>query len=682
MTLMQKIAHWGKQVPDRTALEDDVRKISYADLPGAIALYAEKLKGSGCRRLGITGDNKTDWILWDLAALQSNIPCIPLPPFFTREQRDFVIATAGITHLADGHGLLKTNADDKTPLPPSTAKITFTSGSTGTPKGVCLAREGMESVAQSIGDALGAEFAGRHLCVLPLSILLENVAGVYTALSMGATVCLLPLAGLGMADPFKPDFGMFLKSINSAQATSIILVPELLRGLMGAMASTGTKMPLVKFIAVGGAAVAPELLAQAHRMGLPVYEGYGLSECASVVSLNTPAQSKSGTAGKLLGHIRARTEKGEIVIDNPAFAGYLGEAPRGNAPHPTGDLGHIDAEGFVSLQGRKKNLIITGFGRNISPEWVESHLLAQPAIGRAVVYGDGAPHLGAFIVPASPTADIHAAVRAANAHLPEYAHIREVTAVPPFTAANGMLTGNGRVRRDFILRTFGKEKNMAFYDRLLQETEAQRRILYSVPQLTDGLKGDISRDTYIAYLTEAYHHVRHTVRFLMAMGARLPDDKKWLHDAISEYIDEEKGHEEWILNDIAAAGGDKEAARRATPNLETQVLVAYNYDYIARKNPVGFLGMVFMLESTSIQIATAGAEAIQKGLGLPKTAFTYLTSHGALDIQHMKFFEGLVSQITDPADQAAIIEVAQNTFRLFAGVISSIPHKGAKRHAA
>jgi pyrroloquinoline quinone (PQQ) biosynthesis protein C len=223
---------------------------------------------------------------------------------------------------------------------------------------------------------------------------------------------------------------------------------------------------------------------------------------------------------------------------------------------------------------------------------------------------------------------------------------------------------------------------MTFYDRLTRETEQARAVLYTVPQLTDGLKGDISRETYIAYLTEAYHHVRHTVRFLMAMGVRLPEEKKWLHDAISEYIEEEKGHEEWILNDIQAAGGDKEKARRASPNLETQVLVAYNYDYIARKNPVGFLGMVFMLESTSIQIANHGADAVKAKLGLPQTAFTYLYSHGALDIEHMKFFEQLVNKVSDPEDQAAIIEVAQNTFRLFANVMRAIPHEKVLQNAA
>lgn len=215
---------------------------------------------------------------------------------------------------------------------------------------------------------------------------------------------------------------------------------------------------------------------------------------------------------------------------------------------------------------------------------------------------------------------------------------------------------------------------MSFYEQLVKETQTQRQELYSVSQLQDGLRGEIDADSYIAYLTQAYHHVKHTVPFLMAMGSKLPQSKKWLHKTIIEYLSEEVGHEEWILNDIAAAGGDKEAARNATPHLATQVMNAYNYDYINRKNPVGFFGMVFMLENTSTQIATKGAQAL-KSSGLPKDAFSYLISHGELDISHMKFFEKTMDKITDAEDKAAIIEVAQNTFLLFADVFRSIPHK-------
>lgn len=223
---------------------------------------------------------------------------------------------------------------------------------------------------------------------------------------------------------------------------------------------------------------------------------------------------------------------------------------------------------------------------------------------------------------------------------------------------------------------------MSFYDHLVKETTICRQELYTVPQLLDGLKGDISIQTYIAYLAEAYHHVSHTVPFLMTMGTHLPSNKKYLLKAIIKYIEEEIGHEEWILNDIHACGGNKEFVRNSKPILETQVLISFNYDYIIRKNPVGFLGMVFMLESTSVQIATVGANAVRSKLMLPENAFSYLYSHGELDKSHMKFFEDTVNQITEQSDQADIIEVANSTFRLFANILRALPHKGSMQHAA
>lgn len=223
---------------------------------------------------------------------------------------------------------------------------------------------------------------------------------------------------------------------------------------------------------------------------------------------------------------------------------------------------------------------------------------------------------------------------------------------------------------------------MSFFDKLVSKTEAARKELYAVPQLAAGLQGDITKETYIGYLTQAYHHVKHTVPFLMSMGARLDEGHRWLHNVAIEYMEEEVGHEEWILNDIEAIGGNKEEARNAAPALATQLLIAYNYDYIARKNPVGFLGMVYMLESTSTQIATKGADAVKNSLNLDEKAFSYLYSHGVLDLDHMKFLEKTLNSITDEEDQKAIIEVAQNTFILFANVMRSIPFQGGVERAA
>lgn len=213
---------------------------------------------------------------------------------------------------------------------------------------------------------------------------------------------------------------------------------------------------------------------------------------------------------------------------------------------------------------------------------------------------------------------------------------------------------------------------MNFYDQLQQETESERQGLLSVPLIQRGARGEISLDEYIGFLSQAYHHVKHTVPLLMACGSRLGDHQEWLREALAEYIEEELGHQEWILNDITACGGDAEAVRHSAPNFSTELMVSYAYDTIARGNPLGFFGMVNVLEGTSIQLADMAAEAIQQSLGLPTRAFSYLRSHGALDIEHVAFFQGLMNRIEDAGDKRAIIHSARAIYRLYADIFREV----------
>lgn len=429
--------------PDRVALRDETRSVSYGDLEHEIALRMDFLRGVSA--LAIALDNGVDWVLWDLAALKAGIPCVPLPPFFTPEQVFHVLHSAGVSHILSPEGLRSADTGQEKVLPAGTAKVTFTSGTTGAPKGVCLPKAAMENVAQSIVEVVGTEFAGTHVSVLPLAVLLENVAGVYAGLMAG---CAIRLTGL-------QKFGLQYENIHAvlkeSSANSVILVPEILRKLMAQVVAHGPLTEL-KFIAVGGSKVDPALIFQARKMGLPVYEGYGLSECASVVSLNTPRDDRPGSVGKLLPHVKARVVDGEIQIKQPGFIGYVGES----SPEifRTGDLGILDSDGFLSITGRRKNVLITSYGRNVSPEWVEALLLAQPSIAQAIVYGDAQPALSALIVPSSPEADINSAIAKANAALPNYARVHDFLIVPPFTVADGTLTGTGRLRRERILTLY------------------------------------------------------------------------------------------------------------------------------------------------------------------------------------------------------------------------------------
>jgi pyrroloquinoline quinone (PQQ) biosynthesis protein C len=214
---------------------------------------------------------------------------------------------------------------------------------------------------------------------------------------------------------------------------------------------------------------------------------------------------------------------------------------------------------------------------------------------------------------------------------------------------------------------------MSFHDRLMAETRAERASLHAVPVIADAMRGIVSVPTYLAFLTEAWHHVRHTVPLLVACRSALPARLDWMRPAFDEYVEEERGHDEWILEDIRVAGGDVQAVRQAPPSAATEVMVAYAYDGIARGNPVSFLGMVHVLEGTSVALALAAADRIQSGLGLPDAAFTYLRSHGTLDVGHAEHYAALVDALEDPSDRDAIVHAARMFYRLYADVFRGLP---------
>ncbi|PZP83729.1 MAG: AMP-dependent synthetase [Azospirillum brasilense] len=446
LTQLQQMA---AQQPERIAVEDRGAGVSYAALWQQVQQLAAALVADDVRVAGLDAPNGAAWVVAHFACALAGVVQVPLPPFFTAAQRTHALQDAGANALLHQPGAsagisISPLPYAAVPLPVGTALITYTSGSTGAPKGVCLSQQGMEQVSRSLLQALGAALAQRHLSVLPLGVLLEQVGGLYPALLAGGT--------------YVVEDAPLPQALAASRATSCILVPELLKLLV----QSPLHYPHLRFAAVGGARVDDGLIAQAQQAGLPVYQGYGLSEAASVVALNTPLHAKHGTVGKVLPHIRYTiAADGEILLQNPAMLGYAGDAAWHGA-YATGDLGHIDAEGFLTIQGRKKNVLITANGRNISPEWPESLLAAQPEIAQAFVYGDAQPALSALLVPAQAQADMQAAVQRVNAQLPSYAQIAQWQATQPFTVANGMATANGRLRRDAISSTLLKDQNDGF----------------------------------------------------------------------------------------------------------------------------------------------------------------------------------------------------------------------------
>jgi hypothetical protein len=212
-----------------------------------------------------------------------------------------------------------------------------------------------------------------------------------------------------------------------------------------------------------------------------------------------------------------------------------------------------------------------------------------------------------------------------------------------------------------------------FFPRLMEQTRPAREAFLQIEQLVRGSRGEVPLGSYTMFLSQAYHHVKHTVPLLKACDSRIPPEKEWLHEAIATYIEEEIGHEEWILNDLAACGANPDVHRCSPPRPEVEIMVAYAYDTINRGNPIGLFGMVMVLEGTSMLLATDAAEAIGRSLTLPRKAFSYLSSHGALDVGHMQFFESLMNRVTAWSDQQAIVHMANMMYRLYGDMFRSLP---------
>jgi acyl-coenzyme A synthetase/AMP-(fatty) acid ligase len=299
-----------------------------------------------------------------------------------------------------------------------------------------------------------------HLCLLPLGVLLEAVGGVYAPLLAGGTIAAPSLATLGHGGSGGIDIGKLLATIARYQPQSLITVPQLLLALVAA-AEAGHRLPsTLRSIAVGGARVGANLLARAARLGLPVYEGYGLSECGSVVCLNRPGATRPGSVGPALPHTRVSVDAdGEILVHGPRLLGHVDGSRPAPGPLRTGDLGWIDDGGYVHISGRRKAMYITAWGRNVSPEWIESELTQHPLIAQALVHGEGRVQAAALLVPRDPATSrlaLARAIAAVNAGLPDYARVGAfAVATAPFSAADGSLTGNGRLRREVLLARHG-----------------------------------------------------------------------------------------------------------------------------------------------------------------------------------------------------------------------------------
>ncbi|WP_100642862.1 AMP-binding protein [Alteromonas facilis] len=472
---------------DNIALEFEQENLTYQALSTRVKRLADWLTCQSVTSVALIAPNSIDWIIVDLACQAAGVICTPIPMFFTQIQISSVIDSVKAeivfadTQPADSIELdcedISLNVYQRqqvAPLsaPDGTQKITYTSGSTGAPKGVCLSTDNQMAVASSLVTTIGID-KPKHLSLLPLPVLLENVAGVYSPLMAGGKIVLTRDESRGFRGSMLAEPQALLQCISETQPNTMILVPELLQVLVVGAARGWIPPSSLRFIAVGGSKVSPTLMEKARALGLPVYQGYGLSECASVVSLSTEADDVD-SVGRVLPHLTVDIINQELVVRGNTFLGYL-EQPDSWYQDVvyTGDIASFKGPSLC-IDGRLKNTIINSFGRNISPEWVEAELLATGLFLQVVVIGDARPFCSAIVVPArNDISEAHARqiINMVNHCLPDYARVQNpIVLSTPMTPEQGLYTNNMRPRRAQIEQHFQQQIERVYNTAQLKES--------------------------------------------------------------------------------------------------------------------------------------------------------------------------------------------------------------------
>lgn len=463
------------------AFGDGSASLTRASLSSRVAQCALALRDLP-DTLGLLGDNTVEWVVAQLAGWLAGKTMVPIPAFFSAEQQKHIFADCGITHVVATASLLEhvyrlgvvavpiaadKSGCDLPALRSGGGQIIYTSGSTGRPKGVRLTLGQIEHSATMLAEATKAVGSDVYFSILPLPLLLETICAVCVPLLVGARTEFDPslTASVARGQPHG-----LASAFRRCAPTTSVLVPELLSAWVADLATTGERAPSsLRFVAIGGAPVAASMADKAWMSGIPVHEGYGLSECCSVVAVNRPGKRRSGTVGQPLPGLDVRIDDGEILVDGPTVMRGYQNGSEAVRPWRTGDLGEFDADGYLRILGRKDNLIVTSFGRNISPEWVEALLCADDRIAACAVIGHGEPYLRAIIIPSPrgaawfdsvPRTRVLSELELICREAPAYAVPRDFVLVDRKEAARrNLLTSNGRFRRAHLANAFAANQD-------------------------------------------------------------------------------------------------------------------------------------------------------------------------------------------------------------------------------
>lgn len=474
--IMQVLQGWLGAKGEAAAFSDDKASVTRREFASRVAGHVEEFRDLP-ETIGLFGANGIDWAVALLAAWIVGKTVVPLPSFFSRQQLEHICRDAGVEHIiltsdagnsAAAVGLALSQIQDRRSETLPAAKngagiIVYTSGSTGQPKGVRFRLEQLEWQARTLASATDASPDDSYLSVLPLPLLLETIGAICVPMLVGARTHFASSIAENLGAGRPADL---MNEVARRRPTTMILVPQLLAGWVAQLqANSQTAPDSLRFVAVGGAPIAEDLVKRAWNLCIPVHEGYGLTECCSVVALNRPGCRKPGTVGKPLPGVRVCVEDGELVVSGPAvMERYLRGRTRTDPSWRTGDFGNADQDGCIRVSGRKDSLLVMASGRNVSPEWVEAMLLADPRMAACAVLGHGESQLSVLLIPSSvgerwlieaPRAHILLWLEQICIEAPAYAVPRDFVICPGGEARLiGLLTSNGRISRAAAARAY------------------------------------------------------------------------------------------------------------------------------------------------------------------------------------------------------------------------------------
>ena len=212
---------------------------------------------------------------------------------------------------------------------------------------------------------------------------------------------------------------------------------------------------------------------------------------------------------------------------------------------------------------------------------------------------------------------------------------------------------------------------MSFFITLVENSDASRRAIETSPRVHSMIHKGLTLAEYRAFLRDLYHIVWHFCPIMAAAAARCGDNLRNIRYDLYERIDEEKGHEDWVLEDIAAMGGDVKAGI-AAPSAPVQAMIGYNYYAAERVHPCSVLGMLYVLEVVASVYGGKASDSIARAIGRDpgKGGFRFLSSHATMDADHFAQLNVLLKTIDDPAAQAAVISSTQVNFHQFGQLFS------------